>query len=1064
MGYAGPLLLPRRSPYDGAVRSLAAQQPGADGTWNDWKRQLSMVVRRGRDVGWFDKLDAFYWYAMPELAGSAIRVNLRNPSQVRTVSVGSYDHEGYAGLRFADGGRIDTGLAFTGANAHTLLSYYNSNDDDDFGTATSGARSSGAQIQFNPRTNLDRMTLRSGPVITLSNPSVSSLGLCGLSRVDAAHVRVCLAGNAVDQEFPTDGALPAGTCFFGQINGSTEGSQTHLRVADILCRARALGADEMADIHQSISDFLEYFDELAAYVDPAALGDSWFRRDHLGQVTPAGSAVMVGPTGPPVSDNQTNVASYYGSGYSRFPCSHNQVRVVPETAAAWQQTGNGVLIRMWENRISLPNRKPNGVDLPKIDGKPVRIHNKPPAVDYDTLDWAELCSFGTMMALAGKTPEHVIGVLQGLGLPLTDHYDTPGSNVFTAQYAADHAADIFTAVRVGKAVASNKLFLPEGRMSDVPNGKCTIIRPDSEMRDFRSPARLQKHFTEHYNAFCAEEGILFAPGFNALQAAASSGVSPSVMPALVALSNLWSINITATRRPPGGDMAGWLDRELAFYGANPPKKLLLSWAIGPFALQREAGVALCGAVNDWMAGHADVMRGYSETPSNVAFGGDYTTWPNLCRARMYGIKVPTDPDYPGDPTPPITHTRDYFFAFGSMPPGITVTRADPRYAYDQDGTFTQYATNVGRFEYADGSCRGLVIEAGTTQAFARTSELDNSIWTKSRCTILADQAASPDGATSLDKMTEDNTTGTHAIALSGTPSWVSGVSYEVSCTAKAGTRTLLQINLPSNGFGVAQRLNFDLVNGTASSVAGSAIGTIRHVGNGLWRCSVMMTATATASAGNANFSMLSDGTSASYLGDGSSYLYIGELSKVSVSGVQVHTPNSGATALTIAGDDANCGSTELLTDRAAYIRAEAAFGHGAKQYLLSVFNGTTLWEVYRHTDMHIHVRTKVSGTVTSDIDLGAVADGSAFAIAARYAVTDFAAVINNAGSVGAVQTSGGSNGGGAPSGLTTAYVGRDSAGTNYLNSEVLTFQHRSSATNADLLAAVTDWTGFEVET
>lgn len=63
---------------------------------------------------------------------------------------------------------------------------------------------------------------------------------------------------------------------------------------------------------------------------------------------------------------------------------------------------------------------------------------------------------------------------------------------------------------------------------------------------------------------------------------------------------------------------------------------------------------------------------------------------------------------------------------------------------------------------------------------------------------------------------------------------------------------------------------------------------------------------------------------------------------------------------------------------------------------------------------------------------------------------------------GAVQASAGINGGAAPSGLTTAYLGRDSAGANYFNGAVTTFQHRASATNADLLAAVTGFSGFPV--
>ena len=109
--------------------------------------------------------------------------------------------------------------------------------------------------------------------------------------------------------------------------------------------------------------------------------------------------------------------------------------------------------------------------------------------------------------------------------------------------------------------------------------------------------------------------------------------------------------------------------------------------------------------------------------------------------------------------------------------------------------------------------------------------------------------------------------------------------------------------------------------------------------------------------------------------------------------------------------------------------------------------------------MTIHVRTKVSG-ITSDIQLEVVADGARFAVAARHASSDFAAVLSG----NSTHTSAGTNGGAAPSGMTTAKLGEDASAANQLNGTLLRFRHRASRTNQELVDAVTAYAGFPLET
>lgn len=1081
MSFAGPLIIRPRSPYDPVVRSLVAQQAGADASWSLIKKMLTILVRRGRDVGWYDRLDAFYWYALPSLSGATIKVDLRNPTRSRTVSVGGYGHEGYAGLRFTDGGRIDSGLPFTDANAHTLLSYFNSNDDDDAAAnVVSGARGPSHQIQFVPRNSLNRMTLRSGANLNLSNPSLSSLGLCGFSRIDSANVRVCLGGFPVDQPFDTDGVLPSGNCFFGAINSDGDTSQTFLRVADMMAAAQALTTDMMIDLHEAITDVLEEFDELATYTKPVALGDSWFRRDHIDEVLPAGSTVLIGPTGPPDNDQQSNISSYYGPGYSRFPLTHAQSRIIPAEAATWQQSEMGVLARMWEPRIKLENRKPNGVELPLVDdgtGKmvPVRVNGLPPFVDYDdagenydAYDWARGAGDALFMGLAGKSMAYIIDELQSRGLPITDDPDTPSSNIFTAAYLAVHAAEHFTDVRLAKAVANNIIYTPEGLMSDVPNGKCTIIRIDCENRDFLSPGRFLAKMRWRSD-FCVENGIMFSLGLNALQASASTGVDASVMREILDLPGLWSSQIVATKSPPT-TMAAWLDAELAFYGADPPKKILIAFPVGPFARLRDAGVELCRDINDWAQDHSDVIMGYSETPGNAAFGGDYDTWVNLCKERAYGILNPDDPGYPGDPTPPVTTDRDYDCRFGDLPPSLAVVRSSTGTTFDDSGQLLSIAANTHRIDHnpVTGEVLGLLIEQGTTNIVTFSDQFGAAFWTpnaRAKIGVTNGHADPMDGTTSDKLAVATVTAGTHNLQTTTAVSMTSGNWYTQSVfVAKAET---LFASLTIGNPVTTQRAIFDLTTGASTFDQGTPTVSVRQISDEpMYRIAQSFAATSTASSnGNIQLAQSFGGVGFnSYAGvvDDGYWIWGGQITSTDCVLMPILT--AGAT-VTTGNENVDTGSTAILTDTAFYFEGYAAYGHGwKKQYLFSVFNGTTLVEAYRDTDTHIHFRTKVSGTVTCDIDLGATVDGGHFAMSGRYATTDFAAVLNAAGVVGAMQTSVGSNGGAAPSGLTTSHIGRDDTGSaNYFNGRMAFFQHKASKTDAELLAAVTDFTGFALE-
>jgi len=149
----------------------------------------------------------------------------------------------------------------------------------------------------------------------------------------------------------------------------------------------------------------------------------------------------------------------------------------------------------------------------------------------------------------------------------------------------------------------------------------------------------------------------------------------------------------------------------------------------------------------------------------------------------------------------------------------------------------------------------------------RSEEFDNASWTKSGCSVLADQVTAPDGATTADKLTESSINENHFIYQTTT-----NILLQSKCTlsvyAKIGTRRYITLQVADNS---GYQVTFDLQSGTVTYESG-ALGVIESVGNGWYRCSITFV-----SVGGAQTARIwmnnSSGALGNYLGDGS-YMYI----------------------------------------------------------------------------------------------------------------------------------------------------------------------------------------------
>lgn len=199
---------------------------------------------------------------------------------------------------------------------------------------------------------------------------------------------------------------------------------------------------------------------------------------------------------------------------------------------------------------------------------------------------------------------------------------------------------------------------------------------------------------------------------------------------------------------------------------------------------------------------------------------------------------------------------------------FTVTADTNATRVNAEGLIEDTAANQARLSrnFIDGELQPdpfLLLEPTRTNLQVRSEEFDNAAWTKSNCTVSANQTTSPDGATTADKIIENSGSGSKKVYDSITTS--SGTEYTWSVFLKADTRSKARLNI----FGAYAE--FDVANQTLLTESGITSYKIEDYGNGWGRFSITETANATSTL--TYVYLLDDAGNVSYTGDGVSGLF-----------------------------------------------------------------------------------------------------------------------------------------------------------------------------------------------
>lgn len=199
---------------------------------------------------------------------------------------------------------------------------------------------------------------------------------------------------------------------------------------------------------------------------------------------------------------------------------------------------------------------------------------------------------------------------------------------------------------------------------------------------------------------------------------------------------------------------------------------------------------------------------------------------------------------------------------------FSFTRASTATLLGLNGRIQSSAIDNFRFDYDPLNATamlsgGWLCEAEATNLLPRSEELDDVAWTKTGATITADVETAPDGATTMDRIVEDASTGAHGVE--DAIAFGAGARIAASCWADAINRDFLHIEVETVG-GI-QEAWFDLSTGTVGTVTGAVAAVISpRYRDGGFRCYLQADAAGGETAADVRFEAADADGSSSYTG------------------------------------------------------------------------------------------------------------------------------------------------------------------------------------------------------
>jgi hypothetical protein len=244
-------------------------------------------------------------------------------------------------------------------------------------------------------------------------------------------------------------------------------------------------------------------------------------------------------------------------------------------------------------------------------------------------------------------------------------------------------------------------------------------------------------------------------------------------------------------------------------------------------------------------------------------------------------------------------------------------------------------SNVPRLDYTNSSCPRLLLEPQRTNLFTFSESFDDSSWTKAGSTITANNATSPDGYSSADRIVETATTATHLILRSVA---LTAASHTFSCFIKAVSGSTRNVGLLFNTTGKGVIVNPSTGAVVLYSGTTPADVKIETYSNGWYRVAVTAT---TAAITESLRIYLANGTTwtAPYAGDGTSSALIWGAQLEAGAYATSYIPTLSASVTRVADAASKTGISSLIGQTEGTLYAEFNVG-GADGRVMSTLGGS----------------------------------------------------------------------------------------------------------------------------
>lgn len=357
------------------------------------------------------------------------------------------------------------------------------------------------------------------------------------------------------------------------------------------------------------------------------------------------------------------------------------------------------------------------------------------------------------------------------------------------------------------------------------------------------------------------------------------------------------------------------------------------------------------------------------------------------------------------------------------------------------------ASGVPRFDHnpTTDESLGLLIEEQRTNLQIRSQEFDNAEWSPPAGFVSPNIAVAPDGTQTADKLVALTSVSGQFVGGSGIST--ATTAHTFTAYLKAGEYSWSILYVTGANVGVY----FNLSNGTIGStfVGAPTSSSITSVGNGWYRCSITFTATATT--GCRIYVRTSDGQG-SFAGNGFNGIYAwgAQLEAGAFATSYIPTVASTVTRNADAASMTGTNFSSWINLQEGTLYGDVVFNSGsvtADQILFQVDDGSNSQrhKISRYAAV-FYGTTRISGSTVVDMSFGTANSNTAYRVTYGYKLNDFAGT-SNAGTV-ATDTSGT-----LPLSLTTANIGRNGAGGEYVNGTIKKIAYYPlRVTNAQLQA------------